>query len=216
MKKFALAGAAIAALASTATPAQPTDGGRQAALPLTRSAVAAKVDAGFVRLDVNRDGAVTRDEVRARAEARRSHRDQAGGQQGGARRERQEDRGERRAALFAQLDANRDGSISRAEFEARPALSREDRAERRSARTERRAKRGEMRGSRAGGGMFARFGGRQFEVADADRDGRLTQAEARQSALALFDRVDANRDGTISQDERRAAREAFAGRRRRG
>jgi hypothetical protein len=37
--------------------------------------------------------------------------------------------------------------------------------------------------------------------------------EARQSALAMFDRVDANRDGTISQDERRAAREAFGGQR---
>jgi hypothetical protein len=55
--------------------------------------------------------------------------------------------------------------------------------------------------------MFARLGERHFDAADADRDGRLTQAEARQGALAFFDRVDTNHDGTIVPDELRATRE---------
>ena len=201
MKKIVLAGAAVAALVSTAALAQ----ARQAGQPLTRDAVAARVDARFARLDANRDGAVTQDELRARSQARKEGR-------GERREQRQAQRGERRADAFARLDADRDGSISRAEFEARPQLSREQRIERRQNRAERRGARGERRG----GGLFAPFGGRLFQTADSDRDGRVTRAEARQGALAMFDRVDSDRDGTISQDERRAARQAMGGQRRRG
>jgi hypothetical protein len=64
--------------------------------------------------------------------------------------------------------------------------------------------------------MFARFGARHFEAAEANRDGRVSRAEATQGALALFDRADTNRDGTISPEERRSAREAMGGQRRRG
>ncbi|WP_167737334.1 EF-hand domain-containing protein [Sphingomonas parva] len=202
MKKLVLAGAALAVLASTGAAAQPQS--RAAGQSLTRDAVAARVDARFARLDANRDGAVTQDELRARAEARR-------GKRGELRNERRAQRGERRAEAFARLDANGDGSISRAEFDARPKLDREQRLERRAARGERRSFTGH-RGHR-GGALFARLGARHFQAADANRDGRLTRAEARQSALALFDRIDADRDGTISQDERRAAREAFGGQR---
>jgi len=201
MKKFVLAGAALAALASTAAIAQ--EQGRPVGGPLTRDAVAARVDAQFARLDADRDGAVTQDELRARAEARRGERREG-------REQRRAERGERRAEAFARLDANGDGSISRTEFEARPRLDRAERLERRGERGGRHGFRGH-RGHR--GGLFARLGARHFQVADANHDGRLTQVEARQSALAMFDRVDANRDGTISQDERRAAREAFGGQR---
>jgi Ca2+-binding EF-hand superfamily protein len=204
MKTFVLAGAAVAALVSTAATAQPIDQDR-ARPALTRDAVAARVDARFARLDADRDGVVTQDEVRARAEAHRERR-------GEERAERRARRQERRGELFARLDADRDGSISRTEFEARPRLDRGERAERREARGERRAERRGHRGGR--GGLFAHLGLRHFQAADADRDGRLTRAEARQSALATFDRIDANRDGTISREERREAREALGGPRR--
>ena len=203
MNKIVLAGAALAALVSTAALAQPQ--ARPAGQPLTREALAARVDARFARLDANRDGAITQEELRARRGARQEGRGERRGQ-------RQAQRGERRAEAFARLDTDRDGSISRAEFEARPQLSREQRMERRQHRAERRGARGERRG----GGMFARVGARLLQTADADRDGRVTREEARQGALAMFDRVDRDRDGTISQDERRAARQAFGGQRRRG
>jgi hypothetical protein len=57
--------------------------------------------------------------------------------------------------------------------------------------------------------MFTRLGGAMFERADANRDTRISRAEARASAMAMFDRVDSDRNGTVSVEERRAAREAF-------
>ena len=202
MKSIVVAGAALVALTASAAVAQPEQRGGQ---PLTRAAVEARVDAGFARADANRDGFITQDEVRAGRQDRRGNR-------GEARAERREQRGERRAALFARLDANRDGSISRTEFESRQAVRGGDRAERREARSERQADRRSARGERRGGqggGLFARFGGRMFGQADANRDGRISRDEARSGALAVFARVDTDRNGTISAEERRAARESM-------
>lgn len=196
MKNLLFAGAALAAIAAVPVLAQPGGGDRdRSAQPLTRTAIVARVQARFARADANRDGFVTQDEARARAEARRS--------------ERQEHRGERRAQLFDRLDADHDGSISRAEFEARPAFAR---GEGRGMRGQRFA--GRRPGAR-GGAMMASFGQRAFGAMDADRDGRVSLAEANRQALGWFDGVDTNRDGTISPEERLAAREAWQERRQR-
>jgi hypothetical protein len=198
MKKFILlAGLALAAGSAVPAFAQPQDARRGPAQPLTRADVQSRVDQRFGRLDADRDGFVTQAEIRAQAEARRA--------------ERQARRGERRAQLFARLDANRDGSISREEFENRPQLRGGDREDRRAARGERRGERFARHGGPRGGrgALMARFGARAFAALDADRDGRVSRAEANARALARFDRVDANRDGTITLDERRSAREAF-------
>jgi Ca2+-binding EF-hand superfamily protein len=190
---FTLAAVTLAATPSLAQPGP----ARGFAQPLTRAAVETQVQARFGRLDANRDGFVTQAEAQAAAEARRG--------------ERQARRGERRAELFARLDANRDGSISREEFDNRSALGRGERAEGRGERAGRRAGRMEHRGHRmgrrGGGGMMAGgFGARAFEAMDANRDGRVSLAEASSRALSRFDRVDANRDGTISREERQAVR----------
>lgn len=201
MKKLFFAGAALAALAAVPASAQPgAEGRRGPAQPLTRAAVEAQVEARFARADSNRDGFVTQEEVRVRAEARRA--------------QRQERRGERREQRFERLDANNDGSISRAEFNERPALRGGDREERRATRGERRGQRFARRGGRGGGFMMARFGARAFAAMDLNRDGRVALAEAERAALERFDRLDSNRDGTIGLEERQAAREAFRGRMR--
>lgn len=67
-----------------------------------------------------------------------------------------------------------------------------------------------MRGM-GGAGMFLR--GNWFARADANGDGRVTLAEARGAAMAMFDRVDLNRDGIVSPEERRAAMEDMRERR---
>lgn len=188
MNHFLLAGAALAALAAIPAVAQPREG--RPAGPLTRADVEARVEARFARADADRDGFVTAEEVRAGAEQRRAN--------------RQHRRGERRAQLFDRLDSDHDGSISREEFESRPALR---------GGGEGRGRRLAQRRGR-GGGMMAGFGARAFERLDSDRDGRVALAEAERAALERFDRVDADRDGTISAEERQAAREAFRGRMR--
>lgn len=43
-----------------------------------------------------------------------------------------------------------------------------------------------------------------MDLADADKDGRLTEAEVTAAALARFDRLDRNKDGEVSAQERRA------------
>jgi hypothetical protein len=54
---------------------------------------------------------------------------------------------------------------------------------------------------------MAGFGGHMFEMADANKDGRVTLQEAQAAALRHFDMADANRDGQVTPDERRQARE---------
>ena len=71
--------------------------GRKAAQPMTKAEVEARVKERFARMDANRDGAVTREEIDA---ARAAH------------------RAERQDRRFDVLDADRNGVISRAEFDA--------------------------------------------------------------------------------------------------
>jgi hypothetical protein len=48
-----------------------------------------------------------------------------------------------------------------------------------------------------------------FEMADANRDGRVSLAEAQSAALAHFDKADLNHDGKITPDERHQVRETI-------
>lgn len=188
MKKILLGGAGFAALAILPALAI----AQQGPAPHTRAAVQAKVEAHFNKADADRDGFVTQAEAQAARAAFRADR----------RENRAERRGERRAAVFARLDANGDGAISRAEFAARPAREPGAMAERRAHRMERR---GGGHARMMGGGAM----GRGFAMLDADKDGRVSRAEASTRALALFDRVDADHDGSISAEERRAAHQAL-------
>jgi hypothetical protein len=196
MKKIVLAGVALGAFASASVSAHPQQG-PQGARELSRAELEARVDAAFVRLDSDRDGYITRAEAEAGAGAFRANRQQ-----------RFRGRGE---GAFARIDTNRDGVISRDEFEARAAMRRG-------------GQRGQGMGRRGpagprGVGLFARLAGRHFDLADTNRDGRVSRAEASAAARITFDRVDSNRDGTVTFEERRAARAALgagAGFRRRG
>ena len=185
MKKFligAATGAFILAVAPAIAQVTPAPAATAPAAKVhTRADVQAKVAEHFARLDANRDGFVTQAEAQA---VRGEH-----------RAERQEHRSERREMrrehTFERLDANNDGSISKAEFDA--------------AHAGRDARVGKRHARRMAGGMghMAGFHGRMFEMADANKDQRVSLQEATGAALQHFDRADTNHDGQITREERR-------------
>jgi ribosomal protein S21 len=115
----------------------------------------------------------------------------------------------RAKAHFAEMDANKDGSISRAEFDAHHQnMMSEGRASPPMA-GHGGMKRKHMGHGEGGKGRMGRMENRMFGMADANKDGIVTEAEATQAALARFDKADANKDGTLSEAERKAARETM-------
>lgn len=204
MKKLMIAAAAMltgtAVLAQTPAPA-PLAPPAPMAHPMhdkvmTRAETVEMVRAHFGRLDADKDGIISS----AEAAARLKH---PGGAWQGENAMRH-DRADPNAA-FDRIDANKDGAISRDEF----AKVREERIERRMAMRDRKegAKDGRearkhvmrMHGGRG-------FGGRMIVMADTNKDGRITLAEAEALALRHFDQLDANRDGQVTPEERRAGR----------
>lgn len=84
---------------------------------------------------------------------------------------------------FAAMDANHDGVVSRAEFEAYRARTADAPA----------------------ASPFEHVGGHWFEHADAAGDGRVTFAEAQARPLQMFDMADSDHDGVVSLQERKMA-----------
>lgn len=182
-----VAGAAIAQ-APVTTPA-PHAMASMADKTHTRDEMIAKVREHFAKLDADKDGFLTK------AEAEAGH---------SAMKHRIVERlGERHdpAAAFDRLDANKDGAISRDEF----TKGHEMRMERRVVMKDgapgapgAKAHKG-MQKHRMGGMMM----GKMFDMADANKDGRVSLQEATDAAAKHFDMADANRDGRVTPDERR-------------
>lgn len=189
-------------LAQPAPPVAPTAPMMRAApmaTTMTRAEVTARVQAQFARRDLNRDGVLTPDELQPRAGQRgkRANVMVRHGGPGGT----PHTMGDANAA-FDRLDANRDGNISRDEF----GRAREVRIEKRVVRNQagQSGQPGAVRVMRMhGGGMM---GAAMLKQADANRDGRVTLAEATGAALRHFDMMDTNRDGRITPEERAAGR----------
>lgn len=166
----------------------------------SRAEAIEKVREHFARLDADKDGVITTQEVtdsRARFAEKFSHPD---GAPHAMRMGRDPN------AAFDRLDSNKDGAISREEFAQAREQRIERRVERRKARQEgaRDGKQARRHAMRMHGGRG--FGGRMIVMADTDKDGRITLAEAETLALQHFDQLDANRDGQVTPEERRAGR----------
>lgn len=192
MKKLMIGAGIATALAAPAIAMQMGDheGPRGARGPVTRAQVKAKVAEHFAQVDTNKDGAITMAEVEAHHAAMKA--------QWEAR------RADRRAALFDKLDADKNGQLSRSEFTSPQGETREgDRGEHRHPGMGGMHGHG-MRGmGMMGGGMSKMW----FERLDANKDGKVTLAEAEAKALVMFDKADANHDGTVTPEERKAAHE---------
>ncbi len=124
-------------------------------------------------------------------------------------------RAERQAKRFASLDADGNGSISKAEWDKHGA----DRAAKRAERGEKRAEAGEAgegkrhHGMRGGHGKRSGHHGMMMGKADTDGDKAISQAEFQTAALARFDAADANKDGQVTAEERQAQRGAWRAKR---
>lgn len=178
--------AAIAQVAPNTAPQAPAQS--MPAKVHTRAEVQAKVAEHFAKIDANHDGVVTKAEADAAAQAFR-------GKWAERAKDRRDDRGDR---MFERLDSNPDGSVSRAEWDAGQA-QREQRIASHDHNGDGR------RDGHKPGGMHGMSGlsGHMFEMADADKDGRVTLQEAQAAALRHFDMADANHDGQITPDERK-------------
>jgi Ca2+-binding EF-hand superfamily protein len=166
---------------------------RGMAMPETRTEVAAHVRAMFARLDANRDGFVTREEADS------AHKRMAGAPghmerhfEGAAMPHVDGN------ALFDRLDANKDGMISRQEFAAHAQVREERRVVVHGGPDDAPG----MPATEPMHQMGMRMHVRMFEMADANRDGRVSLQEMTDAALRHFDMADANHDGRITPDER--------------
>ena len=173
---------------------------------MTRDEAVKHVREMFAKLDSNRDGIVTREEVDALHQKMMSAMGVAGDLE-----KRLGDHGIMmgdRNQVFDRLDTNHDGSISRQEFTSAAPQVRQERV----MIIRDRAGGAPMPGGPAmerirmhGAGMGRGFGGHLFDMADTNHDGRLTLPEAEAAALAHFDKADLNHDGRITPDERAQA-----------
>ncbi|MFL6765943.1 MAG: EF-hand domain-containing protein [Sphingomicrobium sp.] len=185
---------------------------------MTRDEAVKHVRDLFAKLDTNKDGVVTREEVDA------LHQKMMGAMGvTGDMPKRLADRGilvGDRGAIFDRLDTNHDGSISRQEFIAGQPQIREQRmiimrnGPEGAAAMPGEAPMERMRMHMRGAGMGRGFGGHLFDMADANHDGRLTLQEAEAAALAHFDKADLNHDGKITPEERQQAHQLMHGERR--
>lgn len=210
MNRFLTAATALlagTAVAQTAPVAQPAPAPAVPLVPpaqrmhervTTRAEVVQMVREHFGEMDANKDGSITTAEI---DQSRTNRFKDFKGADGGHAMAK----GDPNAA-FDRLDSNKDGSISRDEFSKARELRVERRIEKREARQNmpkesKDVRRHVMRMGGPGG-----FGGRMIVMADTNKDGQITQAEAEALALQHFDQLDTNRDGQVTPEERRAGR----------
>ncbi len=162
---------------------------------------------GKVKIDVNGDGNITKEEAASVADARFAKMDADGNGMID-----QSDKAARVKARFAEMDADKNGAVSEAEFIAADAA----RQEKRMARKAETGDRGERRGGRGQGGRGQGVGGDvgRWGQADSNGDKAISRAEYDAAGQARFAAKDKDSDGILSRAEIQSARQEMRGARR--
>jgi EF hand len=193
MNKFMLSAVAAMIIVPTAALVAQTAAPEKPAKPQmaaqTRADVEARTKERLGRIDTNKDGTITREEMTSFADTRMK---------------------ERNDGMFVMMDADKNGSISRAEFDAHHANPRHGKGPRvmriearsmsdapRSDKADAHGRHMKMMMVERGGLMMMAEGGDKIVIADAVK-----------KSLERFDAADANKDGVLSPVERRASHEA--------
>lgn len=168
------------------------------------------------KMDANGDGVITRAESQAAAEALFTRLDvNKDGKLDKA--DREAHMAEMKTKMFAKLDANGDGSISRTEFMAAGPMGHHGGPDGPPPPGDDMAgmdhgKPGGKRGGRGHGGKHGGMGMMMMaKMADTNNDGAVSKAEFMAAAAKHFDEADANKDGKITKEERRAMHQKMRG-----
>ncbi len=94
--------------------------------------------------------------------------------------------------ILERVDADKDGRISKAEFDAEGSKM--------FAKLDENSD-GKIAESEMPQRHWAKFGGKMFDRMDADNDGKVTKAEFQAAGEQMFQRMDKNGDGIIEKDE---------------
>jgi Ca2+-binding EF-hand superfamily protein len=173
--------------------------------PITKEDFDGRTRERFARMDVNGDGVIDADEARAMIEQRMERRGRRWRERGGRFAQR----------MIRQFDADRDGKVTKAEFEGRigEVFARFDLdsdgkitdADLPPFMRGRDVLSGDGHfGRRGHGGRHGRRFMRMLHGADANGDGAVTLEEAQAAAAKRFARWDRNADGAIDQSDRDA------------
>jgi EF hand len=192
MNKFALLGSGIAVvLAASAFAADPASP-KMAKGPMTKADVMAYSDARFAKMDSNGDGKLDAADHGPANDAQ--HGPKHGPEHGpehGSDAEHKKSNDEH----FSAMDSDKNGVISRAEFDAAHAPGK--------GMAEHRGKGGKgCKGGERGAGMHDRM----MKNADTNNDMSVSRDEFRAVAEARFVKQDANKDGVISAEESKQSR----------
>jgi len=154
----------------------------------------------FAKADSNGDGEISQTEMEAARTARQA-----------ARAKRSS---ERRAQWFAKADTDQSGGLSQAELKAVREAGRQRWAERRAdaGKGTTDGEPGRRWHGRRGGHHGGGHGMAMLRMADTNGDQAISQAEFRTAATKLFDMADADHDGQVTQAERQAAHKAMKAR----
>jgi len=151
-------------------------------------------DKWFTDLDTNKDGFVTADELKAfgdkmHAEWAKKHAD-ANADQGAQPKD--EHHGDFAEHILKRVDTDKDGKISKAEFDTEGATM--------FKRLDKNAD-GKIASDEMPQHRWGRFAGHMFDRMDANGDGQVTKAEFSAAGDKMFQKMDKNGDGIIEKDE---------------
>ncbi|MFC3712312.1 hypothetical protein ACFOMD_07010 [Sphingoaurantiacus capsulatus] len=124
------------------------------------------------------------------------------------------------ATRFAMIDSNKDGFVTPAELKAQQDNAKAKWAEKRAERAEKAGEKAKARVEKRGDRMEKRFANREgkaaerFAARDANKDGRLSLTEFQAGGGKYFERFDADKNGTVTREEVAAAREAWKAKRK--